>query len=449
VAFVLCALLAGASLWFFPHGMIELHKPGVNVSNVKIAELLSGEDYMDSSAFRVTAMYELNSLLFGFEKAAKLPALEAVLDALDPSDAAGSDVVTDAIVVYIKQLAGLDYFNSDLHAIVNGALDEWRNGGRYFSYSLYDATGDVSVLTFDFEQVRNNEQVIRPVVNPDDGLIHGEEYDLDPSESDRAPTVSYAIPENGADTVSIAAAFYAAYPEQTREILTLGKELNADNSRTATGNLDAAGLRYFATDGKTVVTNVAALQNKTDFGSADFASDPEYLSVRGGSVSDTSAALKPITGNWSENAGPNHSMSTVIAWGNLSCFLSYPETVLAEKTAAYNAQAGIIWDNFVPAAVCAALALVLLILLIVWTGRKVKGRSFALDSPRLRLGQAPVNVGFAHSSGRYAPCAVRFASQIKDLGQKGKPANDGGANFSLLSEFCFVGGNLQAVFSAV
>ncbi|MDR0875426.1 MAG: hypothetical protein LBN12_04370 [Clostridiales Family XIII bacterium] len=44
---------------------------------------------------------------------------------------------------------------------------------------------------------------------------------------------------------------------------------------------------------------------------------------------------------------------------------------------------------------------------------------------------SPINVGCAHSSGRCAPCAVRFASQIKDLGQKGKSANDRGANFSL------------------
>jgi signal transduction histidine kinase len=374
VAFVLCALLAAVSLWFFPHGMIELHKPGVNVSNVKIAELLSGEDYVDSNAFRVTSMYELNSLLFGFEKAAKLPALDAVLDALggaggvdspvkpandEGGESANDGVAAEAIVRYVEQLSYDDYRGSDLYYIVSSAVDAWvNNGQRYFTYQLSGGAekDKAPLLEFDFERVKDNEQLFR----------------------NNEPVI--ALSSGSVAEQSAGGAFFAAYPEQTKVILSLWKEMNAENSRTAAGNLDADGLRYFATDGKTVVTNVAALENKTDFGSADFASDPAYLSVRGGSVSDTSAALKPVMDSWQVGFGPN-SMSADIAWSELSLFLSYPETVIAERSAAYDVQVGVIRENFVPAAVCAALAFVLLILLIVWTGRKVRGRSFALDSP--------------------------------------------------------------------
>ncbi|GHU63742.1 hypothetical protein AGMMS49983_07860 [Clostridia bacterium] len=423
VAFVLCVLLAGTGLWFLPHGMIELNKPSVQVSNASLAEMLSGEDYLDSRAFRLTAQYQLHNLLFAFDKAAKLPALEEVLTVLDTLDSpvtpandggdsrlrgndsdSGNDSAADgvdsapaaqndsaaeeAITAYMEQLSYDDYYGSDLYYIVNGAIDTWVNmGERYFNYQISGEYGRVPVLEFDFERVKDNEKLFQRVrtegavrMEGDSGSVYNSgdgwtEASSEMSAGVPSPdeTVVYepliALSSHSPAEIRAAGAFFAAFPEQTREILALWKALNADNWQTATANLDADGLRYFATDGKTVVTNIAALKNKTDFGSADFAQDPEYLSVRAGEVLETSAALQSMMSEWTDGHGPV-TMSVDINWDDLSCFLSYPESALAAQRTAYEAKTAIMRNNFIPAAACAALSLLLLILLLVWTGRK-------------------------------------------------------------------------------
>ena len=354
VTFILCILLIASSLWFLANGWIQINKPGAPVVNANYLEFLEGKDYQESDALQKMSVTDLTGLLYGFESAKKIASIETTLADLEKEINSSSEInkiaIKDILVQYFGQLDQFEYQNSDLYYIVDGAYYAWMNGSSGYSYQL---TGLDREAVFDLRLIGDNVIPIWPGRNTINGeIIVDEGY---------PPLIS-------TDSKSMAIEFFTTYPEQLLYILDEWKIINEEQMNWSMTWLNDYGMNFYATDGNTVFTNINDLKGKTNFNDSDFDQNQAYFGVRNGVAVAFTESLSVVRRDWVDGHGPNYGGPN-LEWRELSCFISYPASYFDAHSAAYNAEANIFRSNFIPFIVFALAAIVLMILLIVWTGR--------------------------------------------------------------------------------
>ena len=354
VAFVLCILLIASSLWFFANGWIQNSKPGMHLGNTNYLELITGNDYQQSKAFQYTSLHDLNEVFYGLESARKIDPINSVIKDLESAVAGTTDTDKDKlkgiISRYFEQMSYYDYQVSDLYYIVDGAYFAWMNNNSSYWYQL---TGLNSEVVFDYD-------------------LTGEEmYALWPKEIWNSGELPYTYENQqnaNIDGKNTAIKFFTVYPDQFIQILNEWKNINENNMGWNIEWLNDSGVLFFATDGKLSVTNIPELEGKTNFDDSAYNQNPAFFSARNGVAVSVTDSLLMLKNDWNDSYGPA-SIGTALSWNEVSCFIAYPDEYFATHSAAYKDQANIFWYYYLPFIVCALLAIVLAIMLIVWTGR--------------------------------------------------------------------------------